>query len=273
MSGKYPGHQKAAAAIYGVLSEPPEDRPSERLYLDKYLESQKFFIDPVSLPVDMTRAATDFGRQLSSFGLAKLPFPTTSVFWGPIQDDEVLSYYWAALLWQEGEEVFGRVYSVRSDTLIQTSFATLRLPKGVTAENMKPSDRRLDFERAAKGPEIEIDDTTHKMLITMFALLVGALGCRGASITAPKVAPRWLNAERAKKGKPPIISYHTLAIDLAQARLPGIRSVGGSHASPRLHWRRGHIRNLANGKVSIVSPCLVGSPERGIVHKDYALAA
>jgi hypothetical protein len=33
---------------------------------------------------------------------------------------------------------------------------------------------------------------------------------------------------------------------------------GGTHASPRLHWRRGHVRRLANGKITNVRPTLVG---------------
>jgi hypothetical protein len=40
-------------------------------------------------------------------------------------------------------------------------------------------------------------------------------------------------------------------------------------ASPRLHFRRGHIRNNADGTQSWVQPCMVGDPEEGTVVKDY----
>lgn len=40
-------------------------------------------------------------------------------------------------------------------------------------------------------------------------------------------------------------------------------------ASPRLHFRRGHIRNNPDGTQSWVRPCMVGDPEEGTVVKDY----
>ena len=45
--------------------------------------------------------------------------------------------------------------------------------------------------------------------------------------------------------------------------------LGGSHATPRLHWRRGHIRHL-NDKPYWVRAHLVGSRERGVILHDYA---
>ena len=44
---------------------------------------------------------------------------------------------------------------------------------------------------------------------------------------------------------------------------------GGSHASPRWHIRRGHWRQLADGRRVFVRACEVGDPARGGVMKDY----
>lgn len=44
---------------------------------------------------------------------------------------------------------------------------------------------------------------------------------------------------------------------------------GGSHASPRWHIRRGHWRQLADGRRVFVRECEVGDPARGGVLKDY----
>jgi hypothetical protein len=44
---------------------------------------------------------------------------------------------------------------------------------------------------------------------------------------------------------------------------------GGSHASPRWHVRRGHWRQLADGRRVFVRACEVGDPARGGVIKDY----
>lgn len=44
---------------------------------------------------------------------------------------------------------------------------------------------------------------------------------------------------------------------------------GGTHASPRLHVRRAHIRKLPTGALTFVRQCFVGDKSRGIVVKDY----
>ena len=46
---------------------------------------------------------------------------------------------------------------------------------------------------------------------------------------------------------------------------------GGTHASPRWHVRRGHWRQLADGRRVFVRACEVGDPERGGVIKDYII--
>lgn len=51
-----------------------------------------------------------------------------------------------------------------------------------------------------------------------------------------------------------------------------LHRVGGTHASPRLHWRRGHIRHLRSGRKVPVRPTLVGLAERGFIDKDYAVS-
>jgi hypothetical protein len=48
---------------------------------------------------------------------------------------------------------------------------------------------------------------------------------------------------------------------------------GGSHASPRWHVRRGHWRQIADGRRVFVRACEVGDPTRGGVVKDYFVGA
>lgn len=47
--------------------------------------------------------------------------------------------------------------------------------------------------------------------------------------------------------------------------------LGGTHASPRWHIRRGHWRSLGDGRRVFVRECEVGDPSRGGVVKDYRL--
>jgi hypothetical protein len=49
--------------------------------------------------------------------------------------------------------------------------------------------------------------------------------------------------------------------------------LGGTHATPRWHIRRGHWRTIADGRRVFVRECEVGDKSRGGVVKDYEVAA
>ncbi len=92
---------------------------------------------------------------------------------------------------------------------------------------------------------------------------------QGASAFAIDAQRCHINTARAKKGKGPLkFTWHTVTI----APRPGPNErKGGTHASPRLHDRRGHWRTYASGKRGWVKECKVGSPSKGIVFKDYKI--
>lgn len=78
-------------------------------------------------------------------------------------------------------------------------------------------------------------------------------------------APKFLNKKRAQKGRPSIYSYKTLVLKTKQRRL---EQGNGTHESPRIHLRRGHIKKRKTGDFWW-QPCVVGNVKRGIVMKDY----
>lgn len=81
--------------------------------------------------------------------------------------------------------------------------------------------------------------------------------------------PERLNRKRAARGKPPFFSYYVLEIrGDEQTRTP---DAGGTHASPRLHYRRGHVRRLRSGRKTWVRPAMVGDKSRGMIVKDYGV--
>lgn len=82
-------------------------------------------------------------------------------------------------------------------------------------------------------------------------------------------APAKLNKKREASGKPPFSSYWMLDVFKEQSA-PGAPQ-GGSHASPRRHFRRGHIRRLASGKSTFVRHTMVGSGAAGTIQKTYNL--
>jgi hypothetical protein len=66
--------------------------------------------------------------------------------------------------------------------------------------------------------------------------------------------------------------WHTVSIDPSKLTLCSPNQ-GGTHASPRWHIRRGHWRNLADGRRIFIRECQVGDMTRGGVVKDYEVAA
>lgn len=81
-----------------------------------------------------------------------------------------------------------------------------------------------------------------------------------------------INSRRAAKGKGPILfDWHTVQVAPVTKKMP---HQGGTHASPRLHDRRGHWRTMKkSGKRVWVRDCTVGDASRGVVFKDYEVKA
>lgn len=79
--------------------------------------------------------------------------------------------------------------------------------------------------------------------------------------------PSFINSKRKAKGKPPaLFDWRTVVI--TPPTEPGPPK-GGTHASPRLHDRRGHWRNHPSGKQVWVKACKVGDAAKGVIFKDY----
>lgn len=82
----------------------------------------------------------------------------------------------------------------------------------------------------------------------------------------PEIKNTFTNRRKIAQGKMPTYDWCTVLIG---AKSNKKESKGGTHASPRLHDRRGHLRHLHNGKNVWVKSCKVGSVELGAVFHDY----
>lgn len=84
--------------------------------------------------------------------------------------------------------------------------------------------------------------------------------------------PKFINEKRRKKGLPPLFDYRVLTVT-GEVSVAGPADGAGGHASPRLHWRRGHIRRLATGtdtpRMVWVRAAVVGSAALGSIDKHY----
>ena len=82
----------------------------------------------------------------------------------------------------------------------------------------------------------------------------------------PFVRPTFTNQRKIAAGKQPSYDWRTVVID---GNVIKCEHKGGTHASPRLHDRRGHSRRLPDGRIVWVRPCKVGDASRGTVFHDY----
>ncbi len=113
-------------------------------------------------------------------------------------------------------------------------------------------------------------EPTHNTVQTSVNILYGYLLSIHSPAPIPGYTPvdkqKFVNKKRIAKGKAPIYEWTTVVIEPPK---PKVEPKGGTHASPRLHDRRGHYRKLRNGKLAWVKACKVGDASKGTVFKDY----
>jgi hypothetical protein len=89
-----------------------------------------------------------------------------------------------------------------------------------------------------------------------------------AKMIAP---PASLVKARARRGKPPLYSYHVLVVDGAELDEHAYAD-GSESRFYRSHLRRGHIRRLESGP-TFVRACMVRGRVDGFVDKEYRVQA
>lgn len=212
-----------------------------------------------SLPIP--NELVQFGRDLFMAGQFRLPFPT--VFFAPPS-----TAFDGILAWQVGDMLL-----MHTCTNVRTSYRdnarTVPLPvfsvvirSGVGSE---PEVRTSFIIEPAADNECE---QTWPLLLDI-VLGTTVLMSTKYVVLRPEPAPDRLNKAREKKGRLPIGAK--IFVSFAKT-LPNVR--GGTHASPVPHWRRGHLRTLADGRVVPVSPTIVAwvGGEKP-VPKDYVFEA
>ena len=85
-----------------------------------------------------------------------------------------------------------------------------------------------------------------------------------ASVPAPKA--KGLGRRKRELLK---FEYKILTVRGKRQFGDGSPATSGSHASRRLHTRRGHVRKLPTGATTWVTQCLVGDSSKGVIRKDY----
>lgn len=94
--------------------------------------------------------------------------------------------------------------------------------------------------------------------------LVEALSC--SNVTHEPMPQPKMNKSAIRRGAAPFDEYRMLVLKGADKSYP---AKGGSHASPREHLRRGHIRALQNGNRIWINSCVVNAGIGGRIAKSY----
>jgi hypothetical protein len=116
------------------------------------------------------------------------------------------------------------------------------------------------------GEVIDVGEPENNWVVGPLIRFLDVLSAPSTKLAVSEVSTS-VNAKRQRKGKFPLVEYKTVVIDKrVDAQLSS--QCGGTHASPRLHLRRGHWRSLPNRAVWI-KPAVVGDKRLGLVLKDY----
>jgi len=127
-------------------------------------------------------------------------------------------------------------------------------------------DDQVRYNAVDKNKTINNEDA--EMILSFIGSWYESLSKRKEAYI-PSVQKTFTNKRRLAKGKLPIYEWRTVTIEPVEPRKS---HKGGTHASPRLHDRRGHLRKLKNGKNVWVKPCKVGNASQGTVFHDYRIS-
>lgn len=97
--------------------------------------------------------------------------------------------------------------------------------------------------------------------------LLEALNCKNVYMQNLEFIDDLKNERRIKAGKLPLYETKILVVDSKPKEIdPNWK--GGTHASPRQHLRRGHVRHYDSGNIWI-NNCIVGKSSNGRIDKSY----
>ena len=128
------------------------------------------------------------------------------------------------------------------------------------------------------GSGIDREESIHVLAASLVGwTALAMLNCQNI-VTDAHHAPEAFQKARRKSGKRPLVSYHTIRVDLDKTpRQVAAESLPGDGSTPRLHRKRGHMKDYRGGKglfgrykgVWYWGPTLAGSEEEGVVVSDY----
>ena len=261
------------AIEYGVIAKSTIDDADNAIEMIKreYLGIPQFDVGRIydHLPDKTAEELGEYTHQLFKAGLFKLPY-----------NDFIVSFYYVCEnlmrvkyieetdkyefhIWQYNPEAFVPTFCIAHVTLSSAKDDKREgAAMNMNAYNMFFIHHWAKIDKQIKSLEPEAERLATNFCGFLFVFL-GLLQSEGIVIEKQE-APKTLNRIRKSKNKAPIGEIHEIRLVVGGKRynVDG-RETNGSHSTKRLHWRRGHIRRLANGVITNVRPCLVGDISKG----------
>lgn len=127
-----------------------------------------------------------------------------------------------------------------------------------------------EFARAVRKTEEQCADYGTEAFRTAWRRIMAmAVLNQPAAAVASCTGDAVINAKRKRNGKRPFFEWTTVEV---KPRAVVQESKGGTHASPKPHMRRGHVRRYKSGKVVAIKPMIVNKskmPDEGFIFHDY----
>jgi hypothetical protein len=192
---------------------------------------------------------------------------------------------------KKGTGVFTGVWVERSEAeldkelRLNTSNGASYFQRGDQIYRASGPQKALDFIALAKSKGTKVLNLAADHYLTMYLTL---MLYSSTTEFQQQEAPAKLNKARVKSGHEPLPPHRIVTI-VPGRYLERKEAQGGTHASPRLHWRRSHKRHFdhqtGNARwlgnevykgqtgwyVTIVPRCLVGLAELGEVSHEYRI--
>jgi hypothetical protein len=151
--------------------------------------------------------------------------------------------------------------------------------KGVppASEEHNPEGKSLDaLTLVSMPPELpqHIKDAMVRSVIPTTKMIALYIPCasegllQGEELEYYKPSNMGNNEKRKRKGKSALYEWRTVTLERKRHGLPSAPK-GGTHASPRLHQRRGHWVTSKLGKRFWRAEAVVGKAENGMIFHDY----
>lgn len=226
--------------------------------------TSKFRFGDRSQPGGSEQVFINFGKDLLKRGLLRLPFDKTVFeFEGDLGDKRHDRYVYLCEYINNDFAISVLSLRRRKDSSAWESIS--KSPLILTSDNNVYYIDRSATRGSTRHQQDYIKSITDTDALTcIFGCVALSASC---FVQKQVIVPTHLQKARSRAGKPPLYEFKIVELEIANSiHRPHI----GTHASPVLHWRRGHYRRLSHsGNIIPVAPCLVGDAANGIVDKDY----